>query len=307
MAIDWLPSYYDLTDHHKEDIHQQLLDLVGHLKTFTDTLMAELPEDTTSIAKITQWSDQEVDALVQYFHKHCAETGDGNFKEATFSASAEFLQPLHMTGKIKDAKSVRNKWGQLKAIYAAISHYRNQSGFHWDNENGANIQGTTASQVFDTYVAKKGNGLMKNFRNRGWKYLEQVEDILPHGGALEERSYRGTIGVLPIILGPDQAVTGEHRGHRWHIERISSCFTWPSRWHHPSESCYTCRHPYFYARKQQASLFPVFYRYFRSIAPFFTNAVFAFIFHSIPRPIPHPIPGPRPWTVPHPIPQHSRC
>ncbi|KAI9457695.1 hypothetical protein HD554DRAFT_2141816 [Boletus coccyginus] len=207
MAIDWLPSYHDLTDHHEEDIHQQLLDLVGHLKTFTDTLMAELPGDTTSIAKIAKWSNQEVDALVQYFHEHRAEMGDGNFKEATFSASAEFLRPLHTMGKIKDAKSVRNKWGQLKAIYAAISHYCNQSGFHWDNENGANIQGTAASQVFDTYVAKKGNGLMKNFHNRGWKYLEQVEDILPHGGTLGERSYRGTIGVLPIVLGPDQAAT----------------------------------------------------------------------------------------------------
>ncbi|KAI9452092.1 hypothetical protein HD554DRAFT_2178470 [Boletus coccyginus] len=125
MAINWLPSYHDLTDHHEEDIHQQLLDLIEHLKTFTDTLMAELPGDTTSIAKIAKWSDQEVDALVQYFHEHRAETGDGNFKEATFSASAKFLQPLHTTGKIKDTKSVRNKWGQLKAIYAAISHYCN--------------------------------------------------------------------------------------------------------------------------------------------------------------------------------------
>ena len=49
---------------------------------------------------------------------------------------------------------------------------------------------------------------MKQFRNKGWRYLEQMEDILPQGGATGALSYCGTIGVS-AIRGESQQVTSE--------------------------------------------------------------------------------------------------
>ena len=37
-------------------------------------------------------------------------------------------------------------------MYTEIEKYRSKSGFHWDNEKGAGIEGNDAGSVFDTYV-----------------------------------------------------------------------------------------------------------------------------------------------------------
>ena len=56
---------------------------------------------------------------------------------------------------------------------------------------------------------------MKQFRNHGWKYLEQMEDIVPSGGANGVRSsYRGTTGIPAAVSGTDTpgsvtSVTGD--------------------------------------------------------------------------------------------------
>ena len=72
--------------------------------------------------KAACWSDSEVDALVNYLHIHCAEWGDsGNFKDNMYAAAAEHIKDLHISGKIKDAKSVRNKWIQVCHILPYIS------------------------------------------------------------------------------------------------------------------------------------------------------------------------------------------
>lgn len=44
---------------------------------------------------------------------------------------------------------------QLKATYNSIEGYRNASGFHFDNVNGANIKGETAKGICNDIVAKK--------------------------------------------------------------------------------------------------------------------------------------------------------
>ena len=49
---------------------------------------------------------------------------------------------------------------------------------------------------------------MKQFRNKGWRYLEQMEDILPQGGTTGALSYRGTISVS-AIRGESQQVASE--------------------------------------------------------------------------------------------------
>ncbi|KIK12617.1 hypothetical protein PISMIDRAFT_46886, partial [Pisolithus microcarpus 441] len=126
------------------------------------------------------WTPEEVTALVRYLHEHRAERGDtGNFRQSTYANVAEHLRPLHVSGKIKDHKNVSIKWGALKQTYNAIVTYRSKSGEHWDNECGANIGGALAAESWGKYIAVKGNVHMKPFRNKGWEYLEYLEDIFP--------------------------------------------------------------------------------------------------------------------------------
>jgi hypothetical protein len=44
---------------------------------------------------------------------------------------------------------------QIKQLYAAIENYRSQSGFHWDNDCGAGIEGDAAASVWSTYLQQK--------------------------------------------------------------------------------------------------------------------------------------------------------
>ena len=56
---------------------------------------------------------QELDAFVQYLQLHRAEHGDGAFKDSTLAAAADHLRSLHVLGKIKDSKSLCNKWNNI--------------------------------------------------------------------------------------------------------------------------------------------------------------------------------------------------
>ena len=40
----------------------------------------------------------------------------------------------------------------MKGFYNVIKDYRNQSGVHWDNEKGANIEGEAAATVWMSYI-----------------------------------------------------------------------------------------------------------------------------------------------------------
>jgi hypothetical protein len=44
---------------------------------------------------------------------------------------------------------------QIKHLYTAIESYRSQSGFHWDNDRGAGIEGVEAETVWITYTQQK--------------------------------------------------------------------------------------------------------------------------------------------------------
>ncbi|KIK17968.1 hypothetical protein PISMIDRAFT_44341, partial [Pisolithus microcarpus 441] len=92
---------------------------------------------------------------------------------------AEHICPLHISGKIKDHKNVSIKWGALKQMYNAIMTYHSKSGEHWDNECGANISGVLVVESWGKYIA--GNAHMKPFHNKGWEFLEYLEDIFPQG------------------------------------------------------------------------------------------------------------------------------
>ncbi|KAN0097879.1 hypothetical protein V8E55_002325, partial [Tylopilus felleus] len=141
--------------------------------------------------KQVTWTEPNVDALVNYLHIHHSEY-QGGFKDATINGALEHLRglPLQTIGKAKDLKSICNKWTNPRSTYVTICGYRLQSGFHWDNEKGANIYGVAKSTVFDEYP----NAAMKKFHNTPWKYLSQMEDIMHAGGATGALAYRGAIG-----------------------------------------------------------------------------------------------------------------
>ncbi|KAI6033624.1 hypothetical protein PISMIDRAFT_113865, partial [Pisolithus microcarpus 441] len=132
--------------------------------------------------KHADWSIEEVGVLVQYLHDHHAEWGDtGNFHQSTYANAAGHICLLHVSGKIKDHKNVSIKWGAIKQTYNAIITYRSKSGKHWDNEHGANISGALAGENWSKYVT--GNALMRPFHNKGWEYIDFLEDIFLQGGA----------------------------------------------------------------------------------------------------------------------------
>jgi hypothetical protein len=98
--------------------------------------------------------------------------GIGNFKDTTFMGAATTISPLLSAGPPKTAKQSGHWYiylfillslliqhlshlSQLKMTYKTIEAYTHVSGAHWDNVNGANIQGTTATAVFNSYVAQK--------------------------------------------------------------------------------------------------------------------------------------------------------
>ncbi|KAI6038268.1 hypothetical protein EDC04DRAFT_2896677 [Pisolithus marmoratus] len=61
--------------------------------------------------------------------------------------------------------------------------YCSRLGEHWDNECRENISGVLVAEGWSKYIAVKANAHMKPFCNKGWEYLEFMEDIFLQGGA----------------------------------------------------------------------------------------------------------------------------
>lgn len=87
----------------------------------------------------------------------------------------------------------------LERTYNAIVTYCSKLGEHWDNECGANIGGALAAESWGKYIAVKGNVHKKPFHNKGWEYLEYLEDIFLQGGATGAHAFRaGASNPIPI-------------------------------------------------------------------------------------------------------------
>ncbi|KAG1784645.1 uncharacterized protein HD556DRAFT_1314893 [Suillus plorans] len=100
------------------------------------------------------WINEEITVLVNHMHDHRTDSeGSGNFKPQVYTSAVTainddpHLQPIW----IGPAKTIK----MLKTIHYAIDKYRNQTGTHWDNINGAGIHGSAAAAVWDAYVANK--------------------------------------------------------------------------------------------------------------------------------------------------------
>jgi hypothetical protein len=117
------------------------------------------------------WNDAETLALVNFLWKHRAEAGDGGtFKNTTFNAAAADIAKLWSTGAAKNGARCKTKWAgvspsdavlprtdssfQLKTIFRGIVAYKEKtSGTHWDNNNGAGIDGEAALLAWNNYIS----------------------------------------------------------------------------------------------------------------------------------------------------------
>jgi hypothetical protein len=106
--------------------------------------------------------------------------GVGNFKQPTYNAATDHIAPHLSQGPVKTGTMpvCRTKWtmvrflkliicslislffdkifvAQIKSIYTAIETCRNQLGFYWDNDHGANIVGDAADTVWKAYLKPK--------------------------------------------------------------------------------------------------------------------------------------------------------
>ena len=114
MALYQPRPYRSRAKDDQQHIRQTLVQLVQDLTHLSDILMSQQsPEDSINAARAVKWMSQELDAFVQYLQQHRAERGDGAFKDSTLAAAADHLRSLHVSGKIKDSKSLRNKWNNV--------------------------------------------------------------------------------------------------------------------------------------------------------------------------------------------------
>ncbi|KAG2068236.1 hypothetical protein BDR04DRAFT_1158051 [Suillus decipiens] len=152
------------------------------------------------------WQDIEVNVLLHYLIENWAVGGDGrNFTVSTFNAAAAAINTdtvIQTIGPQKTGKMVKTKWTSLKKIFNQIEIYCNISGFHWDNEWGAGIEGTTAASVWDTCVDPKSHITICPFCNKGWPPYDNMQMILGDNSSAHGRSsFATTDDVLDSIDG----------------------------------------------------------------------------------------------------------
>ncbi|KZP10257.1 hypothetical protein FIBSPDRAFT_963255 [Athelia psychrophila] len=130
--------------------------------------------------KAAVWTAEEVATLVTFLHVNRAASGDSSFRSTMWNAAAALLNESYPKAPAKKALQVQRKYNgggdaALKTIMGAINNYKNTSGFHWDNNQGANIVRDAVKVVWDAYFEKKP--AMQNFCNAGWVYYEKMLEI----------------------------------------------------------------------------------------------------------------------------------
>jgi hypothetical protein len=114
--IQSLPTsrYLERANEHRQLVFSQIKYLIIILYNTVDIMS----QDAQSVqGGKARWTEQEIDALVDFLVEHHAERGDGtNFKDVTLNAAAAHLRPLLVSGKLKDGKSIKYKWGQVSSL-----------------------------------------------------------------------------------------------------------------------------------------------------------------------------------------------
>ncbi|KAG0701493.1 hypothetical protein DFH29DRAFT_875821 [Suillus ampliporus] len=131
------------------------------------------------------WTETETDQFVLYLFNNRAQVCDtSNFKDVTYNGAAEAIAPHLQNGPKKTRTMCKTKWGSLKQTYNTIQKYCQQSGVHWDNVTGANIQHEGTTTVWNKYILKKGNLPMHHFCISRWRHYERIDGIIPQGSGI---------------------------------------------------------------------------------------------------------------------------
>ncbi|KAG2354253.1 hypothetical protein BDR07DRAFT_1210496, partial [Suillus spraguei] len=126
------------------------------------------------------WTDTETDQVLLYLFNNWDKVGDtGNFKDVTYNCAAEAISEYLQSVTVASSERCRAMISALKQTYNVIQKYHQQSGVHWDNTQGANIEGEAAGSVWNEYISKKGNSIMRPFRVSGWRHFERMDNIIP--------------------------------------------------------------------------------------------------------------------------------
>lgn len=100
---------------------------------------------------------------------------------------------------------------QLKETYEAIMKIKTYSGWGpWSDEHGAGITALTAD-VWDRFVVK--TKAAKPFRNSGWIYLDQMEQIMPY-------KPKGTHVFRPSGVASQVEPADENQSQDWDTDQI---------------------------------------------------------------------------------------
>ncbi|KAG2122177.1 hypothetical protein BD769DRAFT_1389807 [Suillus cothurnatus] len=193
--MDYLATTIDY--HRRQRIYTSVIALTAICVNFTSVLMAqpEVAQFTQQIdASKAHWQEAEVDVLLHHLIENRAAGGDGgNFQLSTYNSAAAAINSngtITTMGPPKTGKMVKTKW-------TSIETYRNTSGFHWDNVQGAGIDGPAATTVWNTYIHPKSRATMRPFRNKGWPHYDNMQTILgEHSGA------RGRHAFHPATAAP---------------------------------------------------------------------------------------------------------
>ncbi|KAG2368004.1 hypothetical protein BDR07DRAFT_1478596 [Suillus spraguei] len=197
---------YLIDCHCRQRIYTSVIALTSICASFT-TVLVDQPEITLQADNAkAHWQDIKVDVLLHYLIENRAASGDGgNFTMSTFNNAAAAINTdaaIQTIGPQKTGKMVKTKWTSLKKIFNQIEIYCNVSGFHWDNERGAGIEGTAAASVWDTYIdAKKSCITICPFCNKGWPPYDNMQMILGDNSGAHGRSslHPGSRGYAPSV------------------------------------------------------------------------------------------------------------
>ncbi|EPT05424.1 hypothetical protein FOMPIDRAFT_1044759 [Fomitopsis schrenkii] len=122
------------------------------------------------------WSPTDIDKLLEILKEEKASAGNGgNFKKATFRKAAEELEKIREKGGPKTGTVCESKWQKLRQTYHVVAALSAQSGFHWDDEHGADIN-EDSEAVWQAYILAHPDAAP--FRNKGWEYFEKMKSIL---------------------------------------------------------------------------------------------------------------------------------
>ncbi|KAG1723797.1 hypothetical protein EDB19DRAFT_1915908 [Suillus lakei] len=134
-----------------------------------------------------QWNEAEVDALLDYLITQKSKIAGTTFKDEVFNEALNMITGMGTYGPSKTGPQCKTKWASLKQTHNAIERYHNnRSGCHWDNVNGANIQGEAVEVQWGQFLsASVANKAMRFFKNTGWRFWPKMLEILPNGSGAE--------------------------------------------------------------------------------------------------------------------------